>query len=119
MARRTHWTCRKCGHKTLLRKRKCASCGKLKPKKRVPAHKKVLLELTYEDFIELNGGEFCWIHNRMGLPDPPRTTRLHRDHNHKTGQARGLLCYHCNRWLPDWVTPAQLRAAADYLENFT
>lgn len=47
----------------------------------------------------------------------PKSRRLHIDHDHKTMEVRGLLCYRCNRALPSWVTPAWLRAAADYLES--
>ena len=98
-------------------KRKCHACGKLKPAKRVPAHRAVLKQLTYDDFVALNGGEFCWIHHDMGLPDPPRTKRLQRDHDHLTGKARGLLCYKCNRQLPPWMTPEWLESAARYLRQ--
>lgn len=113
------WKCRKksCQAVNPPGKRKCWKCGKLKPPKRIPAHRKVLKELTYEDFIELNGGEFCWIHRAQGLPDPYRTKRLQRDHDHNTGQARGLLCYQCNRWLAPWITPEFLEAAAAYLRR--
>ncbi len=30
---------------------------------------------------------------------PPRTRRLDRDHDHRTGNYRGLLCARCNRAL--------------------
>ena len=49
---------------------------------------------------------------------PPKTRRLHVDHDHKTGLIRGLLCFTCNRHLlGKYATPAKLRAAADYLEG--
>jgi len=113
------WKCRRksCATINPSTRRKCIGCGKLKPPKRIPAHKKVLVDLSYEDFIKINGGEFCWIHKAMGLPDPPRTRRLHRDHDHKTGKPRGLLCHTCNRHLKNWVTQEWLLAAAKYLDR--
>lgn len=50
-------------------------------------------------------------------PSTPKTRRLNVDHDHPTDTVRGLLCHRCNRALPTWVTPAWLRAAADYLER--
>lgn len=46
-----------------------------------------------------------------------RWGKWHIDHNHNTGQVRGLLCHYCNVMLglaEDDVV--RLRAAADYLE---
>jgi endogenous inhibitor of DNA gyrase (YacG/DUF329 family) len=49
---------------------------------------------------------------------PPTRRRLDIDHNHKTGQVRGLLCEGCNRHIgfiennPDFI-----HKAANYLEE--
>lgn len=71
------------------------------------------LELDYAAFVRLNGGDRCAICGRL----PSANRRLDRDHDHKTGAARGLLCARCNRALPSWITPDWLRAAAKYLER--
>lgn len=49
----------------------------------------------------------------------PRTRLLAIDHDHKTGQIRGLLCTRCNHKLlgASNEDPAILRRAADYLER--
>jgi hypothetical protein len=49
----------------------------------------------------------------------PRTRLLAIDHDHKTGQIRGLLCTRCNHKLlgSSNEDPAILRRAADYLER--
>jgi hypothetical protein len=71
------------------------------------------LDLTYEQYIEINGGEFCGICGKV-----PSGRRLDRDHEHSgAGRARGLLCWSCNRQLRTWATVEWLRSAADYLER--
>jgi hypothetical protein len=52
-------------------------------------------------------------------PRPPTTTRLHVDHDHKTGLIRGLLCWWCNRkLLPGSRDNADMHeAAAEYLRH--
>lgn len=114
-----YWTCyrvsegRKCLTQNPRVKQKCLTCGKDRPKPRKAKHL-VALEAPYEHYIELNGGERCAICLRE-RSDKDR--RLQRDHDHKTGRPRGLLCVRCNRALPHWMTAEWLRAAADYLDE--
>jgi hypothetical protein len=51
----------------------------------------------------------------------PRRNMLAVDHDHSTGEIRGLLCSRCNQRLLGAANdnPARLRKAADYLEAFT
>jgi CRISPR/Cas system-associated protein Cas10 (large subunit of type III CRISPR-Cas system) len=95
------------------RKQLCAKCGGRKPQKRRPRHM-AALDITYEEFVVLNGGERCAICLRERSE---KDRRLQRDHDHFSGRPRGLLCVRCNRALPAWMTPEWLRAAADYLEK--
>src|SRR4051812_18537167 len=112
------WTCQrqshgaKCGHLNGGRKRLCEACGKPRPARKRPAHM-AALEIPYEAYVELNGGEHCGI---CGKPRSPER-RLDRDHDHRTGTPRGLLCWACNRQLRSWATVDWLRAATAYLER--
>ena len=51
----------------------------------------------------------------------PRKNMLSVDHDHKTGEVRGLLCSRCNHRLLGSANddPVRLRRAADYLEQFS
>jgi hypothetical protein len=66
----------------------------------------------YEAMLRAQGGG-CAI-----CGNPPKTRRLDVDHDHKTGQVRGLLCHRCNRALPSWVTVDWLLDAKNYLRRF-
>jgi CRISPR/Cas system-associated protein Cas10 (large subunit of type III CRISPR-Cas system) len=116
------WTCQKqsggakCGAKNPKIKRNCQVCGKPRPKTKKPSHMQAL-EIPYETYIILNGGEFCGI---CGAKRGAKR-RLDKDHAHDRegkGHPRGLLCWRHNSLLSnnDW-TPELLRAAADYLER--
>jgi hypothetical protein len=112
-----YWRCRRvtagevCGELNLAVKKKCYACGKPKPPKRKPKHMSAL-ELNYVEYVKLNGGERCGICGAVAA-----TRRLHRDHDHRTGAPRGLLCFRCNTALPNRITPDWLRSAAVYLER--
>lgn len=69
------------------------------------------LELPYETFVKLNGGEYCGV---CGVK--PSGKRLDRDHDHATGSPRGLLCRRCNRLLTRRIEPL-LPGMIDYLER--
>lgn len=82
------------------------------------------LDLPYEHYVKINGGDFCWIGRHAGLPcgqdRDPSKRRLNRDHDHKTGNPRGLLCggrMGCNRRLGRVDDIAWLAAALAYLKR--
>lgn len=112
-----YWTCQrhaggvKCGRRNPKVKRLCMSCGKPRPATRKPAHMAVLAD-AYDLWVARFGAA-CGICGRL----PTARRRLDRDHDHRTGKARGLLCARCNRALPTWVTATWLRAAANYLDR--
>jgi hypothetical protein len=113
------WTCKRvtagarCGHENTHPHKICRACGKTKPPRKRPAHL-TALDASYDDFVALNGGEFCFI---CGRTQKPGGRRLHRDHDHRTGRPRGLLCFPCNAALRTYMTPQWLRRAAYYLER--
>lgn len=57
-------------------------------------------------------GERCGICGGL-----PKTRRLHRDHDHRSGKMRGLLCFPCNAALRPYMTADWLRKAADYVDR--
>lgn len=47
-----------------------------------------------------------------GKPKP-----LGVDHDHKSGLTRGILCFGCNRRLPEWMTVEWLEEALAYMKD--
>jgi hypothetical protein len=67
----------------------------------------------YDAMFEAQGG-MCAI---CGEPRPEERT-LHVDHDHETGEIRGLLCFRCNNALGDLRDDYELfQRAADYLDR--
>jgi hypothetical protein len=112
-----YWTCQRvtsgqrCSTLNPNRRRICERCGKRRPARKRPAHMSAL-DINYEMYVEWNGGEHCGICGKVS-----NGRRLDRDHDHKTGKPRGLLCWSCNRQLRSWATVEWLRSAAAYLER--
>lgn len=116
------WTCQrvankvKCGHKNPNRKTLCEQCRKPKRDRSGdrPQHLSAL-ELPYEYFVEVNGGDHCGI--CYVAPKPGQ--KLNRDHAHVgVGFARGVLCWRHNQALEMFGDdPNLLQAAIDYLER--
>jgi hypothetical protein len=103
------WTCAGCKARWPRTKQRC-TCGRKRPAARRAAHLKVLDELPYSWWTE-RYGEVCGI---CGRP-PKDEKKLHRDHDHRTGEPRGLLCFQCNRGLPNYVTAEWLDRARAYV----
>lgn len=79
--------------------------------------RKLIRQVTADQYTELlaHQGGVCAI---CGNPPKQGGRRLNVDHDHRTGQVRGLLCFVCNHHiLGKYATVEKLRAAADYLEH--
>ena len=89
-----------------------------------PERKRVMRDLYYrrafgitaddvDAMIAAQGG-VCAICGRA----PKRLASWHVDHDHETGEVRGVLCIDCNQGIGKFhEDSARLRAAADYLER--
>jgi hypothetical protein len=67
--------------------------------------------MPYEEWTALYG-ERCNICGR----EPSAKRRLDRDHCHRSGKSRGVLCAPCNRRLGN-LTVEWLESAAEYLRR--
>ena len=68
-------------------------------------------EAEWNSVLEAQGGG-CAICGRRGV-----TRSLHTDHDHETGEFRGILCARHNIALREGQTAKALRAMADYLDS--
>ena len=71
-----------------------------------------ITEEIYNKILLAQNGVCSICHNHQ------RYKHLAVDHDHKTGQVRGLLCENCNRGLGRFFdSHLRLRRAADYIEK--
>lgn len=96
----------------------CGNCARVISKEAsANAHGRALERrygITRETYWELHAfqGGYCFICRRA----TGKTRRLTVDHNHKTGEVRGLLCRPCNTMLGLFRDdPAAFQRAIDYL----
>jgi hypothetical protein len=78
------------------------------------------LNASYEDYIEIQGGEYCGMCGITRAQTKNPQKKLQRDHVHTPnglGEARGLLCFPCNLHLGDWYTIGRVRSMLAYLER--
>ncbi len=109
-----------CGHRNnrVGGRQKCVACSKSLRKTRRPPHEAVL-DKPYEWWaplsVEIHGGELdaCAM---CGKPKPD-SAKHERDHDHKTGWARGLLCYRCNNHYARFHTLETARALVAFFER--
>lgn len=52
-----------------------------------------ITETIYKKMLAVHAGN-CWICYKK-----PKKSVLNVDHDHKTGQVRGLLCFFCNKYM--------------------
>lgn len=93
----------------------CKGCSKPSKSKHCShcAHIKTKFRVDPRRIVELNaaqGGCCAICHLR-----PSNGRALCVDHDHKTGQIRGLLCISCNLGVGHLPTPEMLNTAKDYL----
>ena len=74
--------------------------------------------ITVEEYEEIaaHQNHVCWICREE---EKTKRRRLHVDHDHKTGEIRGLLCVKCNSGLGGFRdSPELLERAIEYLRVF-
>lgn len=112
-----YWSCA-CGERWPRTKQLC-TCGKRRPKRRVPAHARTLRDDSYAVYTQAAAAihgvtdESCCVCGR------PRHESMHhhREHDHVTGNPRGLACFQCNKLMPRLLTVERARLIIAYLER--
>lgn len=110
------WTCQRqtggvvCRHVNPKRLQLCQACGKRRPP--TAASPKDVPKVPYDVCVAMFG-EVCGACGRR--PKPGK--KLNRDHDHATGELRGLLCFQCNYRLRRYITWSWIQLAYAYLKR--
>lgn len=104
---RAYWSC-VCGERWPRTKQLC-TCGKRRPKRRVPKHARTLRDDSYAHYVQVNRDIHGVTDESCGVCGKPRSQERHhdRDHDHTTGLPRGLACggnAGCNVLMLPWIT---------------
>jgi hypothetical protein len=113
-----YWKCRKCtarNERSTPTLRRCGSCGAPRPKK--SSSRRLKPEDTYDYYCQVNADIHGITDESCGVCGKPRTfERKHdRDHDHLTGNPRGLACggdAGCNVLMVRWITARVARSIA-------
>lgn len=123
------YTCANCGEEFRAKRRrtgdvaycsrKCKSLARTPEQNRETAlrsYYKTRYGLTVEEVAEMRAGG-CQICGRRGSPGRwEGVQNLHVDHDHETGEVRGVLCHGCNLAIGHLPTRELLEAAIRYLK---
>lgn len=101
-----------CGWKNSWRRKVCECCGKQKPKKR--ASSRDVPDVPYEECLKLFG-DACMFPGCEVRDTPER--KLNRDHDHATGEIRGLLCFVHNFRAVRGISWERAQGVYDYLRR--
>lgn len=125
MARR-YWTCRKCGTRHERTTQVCRAaiadgeeCSGRRPKPRVPKHARTLQDDSYQSYLQVASDIHGVTDESCCVCGKPRHELMHhhRDHDHVSGQPRGVVCFQCNQLMPRLLTPERARLILSYLER--
>lgn len=109
--------CRGCKRLRYTHRMRYGVCEECQPGRAVESGREKLRKAALAHAYELLEGDAneyalcCAVCGRIGV-----TRKLNVDHNHKTNEVRGVLCYRCNyglSWFQD--NPERMQAAAAYL----
>lgn len=117
-----YWTCPKgCGGRWERTKIKCGTegCTGRRPKPRVPKHARTLRDDSWEHYDAVNAAIHGIEDGSCAVCGRPEHESMHhhREHDHVTGNPRGLVCFQCNRLMPRQLDLARARLVVAYLER--